>query len=776
MRLLLLFGIQLCMMYCHANHITNRRNEEIERSRREAELVEVEDEDEDIMVEDEEGDHEAMDPDPEWYGDQNEDPDIEDASGHYLRAKQGKKKKSKNGKKKNKKNKAKKEEAETFAAEALASEEGNLEAIVSALGRQLMLQQLAMEERVRSEGGSGIEGVRVNYGGTRPYFTAHHTSGSVASIHDHANNIRTVGMGEFIGVLNGVEFRTRHNDYRLKQPHSIGSGYHQTEDIEFPEVPPEVLELETVEEQIDEMREFFKAFKDQNITHRDYRPYFPAVLCYLEGAWTLADGDNIDEPFDSDRHFIDAKSWFDLQEKIRFTSATGRKSQLENFAYLPTSIIEMVNGTLPRYAQWNYRIMCHKLSRDVPLNRFRPVDDIAPRFARMWTYDKYVESRGARFKIHDHPHHIEQQERSTFLDSLMYEIPGKDNYQADIVDDAMGATVLHIEQEGNVNAGKYHRYYKVDDKGAMGLKTRKRGFNDPNLFVALTTQKKIAPFSSEHCSGRRRNRQCETFTQRVSYAIPVEIIYLTPLNTWNPYNLAYKGEYNSVEGKTVYALNDDGQRRNGDKTNPDRAYNGSNSKLYYRTPAEFFEKQSEQKGDPADTTRNSVGVLDPEGEIHLMLASGTRIFIPDIPGVGTVRQRYPIFPVHRDGSSVEKQLSALQDAVMDMQKHLALFKELPPFEGVTVPEIPKTYTFYTSVSRKPNLVDNHYHSFSMSSEDFESLKIRGRKIYQTTMDNNHDHELEVKFNKNKNYFVMYLCGGESKCWDDHEKRLYFKED
>ena len=37
----------------------------------------------------------------------------------------------------------------------------------------------------------------------------------MAAIHDHANNIRTVGMGEFVGVLNGIEFRTRHNDYRL---------------------------------------------------------------------------------------------------------------------------------------------------------------------------------------------------------------------------------------------------------------------------------------------------------------------------------------------------------------------------------------------------------------------------------------------------------------------------------------------------------------------------------------------------------------------------------
>lgn len=47
-------------------------------------------------------------------------------------------------------------------------------------------------------------------------------------------------MGEFVGVLNGVEFRTRHNDYRLKMPSTTSTDWHATEDIPFPDVPPEV--------------------------------------------------------------------------------------------------------------------------------------------------------------------------------------------------------------------------------------------------------------------------------------------------------------------------------------------------------------------------------------------------------------------------------------------------------------------------------------------------------------------------------------------------------
>jgi hypothetical protein len=37
----------------------------------------------------------------------------------------------------------------------------------------------------------------------------------IAALHDHSNHIRTIGLGEFIAVLNGVEFRTRHNDFLL---------------------------------------------------------------------------------------------------------------------------------------------------------------------------------------------------------------------------------------------------------------------------------------------------------------------------------------------------------------------------------------------------------------------------------------------------------------------------------------------------------------------------------------------------------------------------------
>ena len=46
-----------------------------------------------------------------------------------------------------------------------------------------------------------------------------------------------------------------------------------------------------------------------------FRPYFKSVVSYMEGFWTHATT-NIDEPFDSDRHQIDASSWQDLLDKV----------------------------------------------------------------------------------------------------------------------------------------------------------------------------------------------------------------------------------------------------------------------------------------------------------------------------------------------------------------------------------------------------------------------------------------------------------------------------
>jgi hypothetical protein len=126
---------------------------------------------------------------------------------------------------------------------------------------------------------------------------------------------------------------------------------------------------------------------------------------------------------------------------------------------------------------------------------------------------------------------------------------------------------------------------------------------------------------------------CKTEGVKYSYAIPLEIIYLTPLFSWNPYNLAYITDRR--QRASVIA-----NGRNGGLTH-DKAYNGTTFDKFYKTPVEFFHGTNVDKN-KADTDKGAVGVLDRHGAVKKVLSSGVRITLPDIPGVGKLRMRYPI--------------------------------------------------------------------------------------------------------------------------------------
>ena len=83
-----------------------------------------------------------------------------------------------------------------------------------------------------------------------------------------------LGLGELNAVLNGVEFRTRHNDFSMTMPSRKSTDFHATEEIPLPDVPPEVSSKRSFAGEVQEMREWFKAWRDQNHTTRDYRKYF----------------------------------------------------------------------------------------------------------------------------------------------------------------------------------------------------------------------------------------------------------------------------------------------------------------------------------------------------------------------------------------------------------------------------------------------------------------------------------------------------------------------
>ncbi|XP_013413629.1 uncharacterized protein LOC106175977 [Lingula anatina] len=651
-----------------------------------------------------------------------------------------------------------------------------LQGTVAALGRQLIMQQLFVEERIRSEGSSGIKQIRLQTDGTRPYHSTTYTGNSAVSIHNHANYDRTIGMGEFAAVLNGVEFRTRHNDYKFVMPCRRSKDFHCTEDIPFPDVPPEVRNKGTIEEQIAEMKEWFRAWKNQDKSHRDYTKYFKANLCYLEGAWMKSSA-SLEESFDSDRHFLDATDWFDLHEKARFSAYSGRKDNLENFAYLPVTISGLINGTIPELAQWNYRILCHPLKQDIPFSHFRTVDDLHSRMAYKSNMAELTGSRRARFQLNPENKANWGEEHvyaHSFLDDLMEQVPGKDNYVANLTDDIFGDTALMLDQGERdndvLNAGYYHRWFKVAKKGANGLKRLHRGFSDQNIFMAMTSQEKIAGLGIEECLKKRSKKQvCERVEQKWTYSIPLEIVYSTPLSSWNPYNLHFKGDAKSDLGKTVKE-GPDGSVRNG-KKEANLAFDGTNNALYYHTPVEMFFTNGDK--DAADTVRyGGVGVLDRQGEVRSLDASGFRIEL-NIDGVGEIRQRWPIMPVSVEGSTIMKEIEALTDMVMEQRKYIDLYRQKPlaALDG-------DNSTFQRDIVMETTAATEdppgyHTHIVRLTPDQVKATKEEGQQVKVTTStDMGHFHELRVKYAKRCNCFLIVKCDQtRGHCRDGHTATL-----
>ncbi|XP_067933093.1 uncharacterized protein [Watersipora subatra] len=617
-------------------------------------------------------------------------------------------------------------------------------------------------------------------------------------------------MGELVAVLNGVEFRTRHNDYKMRMPSRTSKTYGATEDIPYPNVPPQVLSQPTLELQIAEMREWFKAWKNSDHSKRDYRKYFKPVLCYLEGAWTNAKSGKIDEPFFSERHAIDASSFFELQNKIRYTTATGRKSTKENFAYLPSTIADVDDYGNIIYSQWNYRILCHPVKNyEVPLTRLRLENDLGVRVANGKTFEEFAKQRSARFSLHPDPTTnkpfstkdlMVRTSRGSFLDLLMAEIPGKDNYQANIVDDAFGSVAY--PKDANLpkyptanttlppplNVGYYHNAYKVIGNDAMGVSIRRRGFSDNNVYIAYNTQEKITTnkvkgkcspdkaclsrkrLAEKNCRRLKKQKKacpkavtcpppnCPVYSHRVSYAIPLEIIYVTPLQSWNPYNLTmFKNRY-APTAKNSYGFN-----RNGGSTN-ETAYLGMTSNIYSMTPVEFFETGRFKKTDKADTTRGSFGILDPEGDVRKVTSSGIKIMTRNIPDVGTMRIRYPIVPLHDSGSSIYKDLQALSDLTLKQHKYLKLYPDAR-FDNGTIEEM---FTFELTQSTKTP-PGPHTHTFELSEAEIESLKGGEKILVSTTMVAGHEHELLLRWYKNS--VAIERCDDSRYCWDGHRRSV-----
>ena len=144
-------------------------------------------------------------------------------------------------------------------------------------------------------------------------------------------------------------------------------------------------------------------------------------------------------------------------------------------------------------------------------------------------------------------------------------------------------------------------------------------------------------------------------------------------------------------------------------------------------------------------------------------ASGTYVFLPNIKDVGILRTRYPVYPVHGEGSSVWKELNALKEMYMNDMKHMKWNKK--HFEKADNQEV----ELVMGDSNSPNTTQ-HTHSVFLSSTEASMVK-GGREIVRlTSTANGHQHLLTIRYNSVKQHFWYSKCNGLPKqCWDQHSK-------
>lgn len=439
----------------------------------------------------------------------------------------------------------------------------------------------------------------------------------------------------------------------------------------------------------------------------------------------------------------------------------------ENLAFLPTTIMRFENDTIPVFAQWNYRILCHKLKTHVPLTKFKVEDDIATRMMRKQTLQKYKNSRSARFQMDlgmapSSDQFNEKETNRGFLDLLMEEVPGKNNYGPAIYDGGFDAQVMEMDGKSRKDVSRYHRWFKLAKKDAMGRQSSHRGYADQFLFAAKTTQSRIAGLRMKMCPKKKgQKKTCIVRDEKWSYAIPLEIIYLTPLSQWNPYNITYKSK---CLGDNLNIGDERVGRGQCAKMSSARKY--ACDKFYYLTPSAFFSGKPGER-DPADTSKSGGAcLLDSQGNGVTAHASGTRIILPEINGVGVLRQRYPISPIHGHGSPVWKNLNALRDIVMHNASYA--FMKLSPDSDAGGEE--DGLTFELGTSKNP-AVTPHEHYITILESEYNKLMKGGSMIVETDIRENHSHTLKIVYNKKRKVLMYRSCGGRRNCGDGHPSTL-----
>ena len=95
----------------------------------------------------------------------------------------------------------------------------------------------------------------------------------------------TLGIGEFVGVLNGIEFRSPKLNYEGKTASRTSKTYEATDTLNTQVLLPSGITSKSIGDQISDMRNLFQSYMQQNSSTQAYSKYFKPILSYLEGSW-----------------------------------------------------------------------------------------------------------------------------------------------------------------------------------------------------------------------------------------------------------------------------------------------------------------------------------------------------------------------------------------------------------------------------------------------------------------------------------------------------------
>ena len=529
-----------------------------------------------------------------------------------------------------------------------------------------------MAEINRMNGASGIIGMRQYthsvYGdpGERVWDV---NIGGV-SMHNHPNYRSMPGSAEFTAMLNGYYIRSRHNDYRAFSPVTNPTNYLARKEILPCEVPAAVSALpmgsglgSATPFAPGTQYEYMKNVLTNNPQDCTY------LMSYIECWWEVFDNNDVGDHTDSFRHAIDAANMRQALDKALFFNQGGHKNRKENIPYEPIMIRKVNDDGSNTIAVFRYRINVYPVAtpattpvtktlkykdgtsitltlQPLPYDKTKAVNgviDATNAFKLRKELRQRWRQRRKETNVRSWAQIIDTRYASFDLDpntmiALCESIPGIDgpnhNLLEKYTDYGITDTITDFGTTNPRNSVFYNRNFSFLNDDAAGRSNAHRGFNDPNMFVAMTDSPKVVG----------------GFT----YMIPYELVLYTPRDFWNPDNLPDLGSRAAVNG---------GGTITGTQTDP---YPGIHyDEYYYMMPSDMYDINNLPGIDPADT-RNQAWVINPAtGTAKHYLASGVNIFDYDMS-----RRRFAINPVYGNFSKAACDLHLLKKELKLLLKNI----------------------------------------------------------------------------------------------------------